>query len=488
MRTYQRAFFFLVDGAREDVFYDLVARGELPEIARYLVEPGTAARATTAFPSVTVAAYTPFLTGRYPGRSGVPGIRWFDREAYARHPFSLRRIRSYTGAESYLVDGDLVSDAPTLFELCGPSTAIFSGLSRGAGFFGNKALVRRIALALDYVRSGNVQGIDDAGRDYLLRSVDEDRRFVCHVTLAVDELSHRSSPFSERTRAAYHFVDRLIGETARRLAARGQLDSTLLCLSSDHGHADVVEHFDLEGLCEEHFARPLFHPHELRRWLSCDMACMVSGNGMGFLYLPDRERGWHHRPAGEAIEAEHASLLDALLAAPAIDQVAVRRSDGTVVVRSQRGQARIRQLADGRVTYGTTGGDPFGYPDTLCGTHDDRVLHAATFDSAYPDAPLQLVQCFEGARSGDVVVTAKPGFDLRARFERRPLQSGHGSLHRDHMRVPLLVSHPGAVDQPARTVDLYPTILELLGRQVPACDGRSLVAAPTLSAREGVAA
>ena len=38
----RRTFFFLVDGARVDVFEDLLRRGELPNVSRYLVEPGDA--------------------------------------------------------------------------------------------------------------------------------------------------------------------------------------------------------------------------------------------------------------------------------------------------------------------------------------------------------------------------------------------------------------------------------------------------------------
>jgi arylsulfatase A-like enzyme len=44
------------------------------------------------------------------------------------------------------------------------------------------------------------------------------------------------------------------------------------------------------------------------------------------------------------------------------------------------------------------------------------------------------------------------------------------------MRVPFAVNAPVA-DRPLRSVDAFPTILELLGRQAPGgIDGRSLVA------------
>src|SRR5262245_55174344 len=97
---YRKAFFFLLDGARADVFADLLARGDLPNISRHVAERGIASTATTSFPSVTISAYTPLLCGQFPGRANIPGLRWFDRRAYAQSPFSLRRFRVYLGLEA----------------------------------------------------------------------------------------------------------------------------------------------------------------------------------------------------------------------------------------------------------------------------------------------------------------------------------------------------------------------------------------------------
>jgi arylsulfatase A-like enzyme len=57
------------------------------------------------------------------------------------------------------------------------------------------------------------------------------------------------------------------------------------------------------------------------------------------------------------------------------------------------------------------------------------------------------------------------------------MQSCHGSLHREHMAVPFVTNHPVAdLTRVPRSVDAFPTILELLGRDVPAgIDGRSLL-------------
>ena len=77
--TTKTSIVLLVDGARADVMTDLLQKGELPSLQRYLVEPGSCRQAVTTFPSTTGPAYLPFLTGASPGQCNFPGIRWFDK-------------------------------------------------------------------------------------------------------------------------------------------------------------------------------------------------------------------------------------------------------------------------------------------------------------------------------------------------------------------------------------------------------------------------
>src|SRR5437660_761067 len=76
---HRRVVFVLIDGARHDVLRALLAQGDLPNLARWVIEPGGMTVGTTVFPSTTGVAYIPFLFGRYPGTADVPGIRWLDR-------------------------------------------------------------------------------------------------------------------------------------------------------------------------------------------------------------------------------------------------------------------------------------------------------------------------------------------------------------------------------------------------------------------------
>src|SRR5688572_2098317 len=137
---YDRAIFLMLDGARADVFRELLHAGALPNVARYLVEPGGAATATTVFPSVTGVAYAPYLTGVFPERSNLAGVKWLDREVYARRRLSVSRFRNYTGPGHFMMDRDLSKGVKTLFELLRPSRNIFGTISRGTGVHRNAFL------------------------------------------------------------------------------------------------------------------------------------------------------------------------------------------------------------------------------------------------------------------------------------------------------------------------------------------------------------
>ncbi|HZS40205.1 MAG TPA: alkaline phosphatase family protein, partial [Polyangia bacterium] len=468
-------FFFLLDGARIDLFREYLQKGDMPNIARYMIEPGSFRAATTVFPSVTGVAYIPYLTGLFPGRANIPGYRWFDRDRYQRRPVSLMRFRNYHGLGSYLMDRDLAKHARTLFELLRPSSNIFSGISRGTGVRRNAAYFRRVPAALKFFRTGSWEHIDRAGEQYLLRAARRRReRFTFHTTYSIDEYSHHDGPFSERARACYLDFDRVIGRLVHELRATGQLDSSLLVMGADHGHTEVHEHFDLEGFIEKRGLKTLYFPKQVKRWLGADAAVMVAGNGMGHIYLKGPDK-WTARPSADEHLERHPELVDELVNQPAVDHVIYRPDSSDVRVRSRRGEASVTLDGD-RVTYRVHGADPFGYPPLPeVMTRAEALERTANTD--YPDAPVQVAQVFESPRAGDFLVSSAPGYDLRARHnERIDYRSCHGTLHREHMTVPFAINHP-IVERTPRSVDAFPTILNLLGRPVPyGLDGVDLVA------------
>ena len=467
----RRCIFLLADGAREDLFRELLSSGRLPRIAEELVAVGSYVSAVTVFPSTTGPAYAPFLMGKFPGRCNLPGIRWLDRYRYASTIFSLDRMRSYVGIESLLFNRDISTRFKTMFEIVRrPSASILNEFTRGVSRGGNKTGLRGSILKAKANYDRSWDAVDRFGAERLLGVVENGGvEFVYCVFTAIDHYSHLYHPFHRKVLESYAFLDETVGRLVEVLRRRGELDDTLIVISSDHGLTATHTHFDSVGYLRERGYKTLYYPLVFRHWRDAEAATMISGNSMTHIYLKSPE-GWGRTTTYE----EAADLVSDLVEREGIDIVAGVDGECNVRIRSRRGEAAVRMDGEGFIRYTPLdGGDPFGYGPLPERMSLDEALRL-TSETPYPDAPLQLLQIFESPRSGDLVVSASVGYDLRSRFENPEHCSSHGSLARDHMMVPLVVNRPLRRGL-ARTADLFPTMLEHLGYPVPeGIDGESL--------------
>lgn len=499
---YARCLMLLADGARADCLEELLAAGALPHIARHLVARGGYAKGVTAFPSTTGPAYMPFLTGCLPATCNVPGIRWLDKRRYDRRgigrwwPFGQATgRRSYVGIETFRINGDMTPGIATLFSLLPRSYSIFNSVYRGIHRGGNLTRLMRIWYWYYAHLTDRWGFVDTAATAKLLRLIRRDFQFGFVVFPGIDEYAHLSDPRHPRTLAAYRAVDQAVGLAAERLQRMGRYDETLLMLVSDHGLSATHTHFCLNTFLEARGIRTFFYPLVYKR--RCVAANMMSGNGMTHLYFR-HAAGWD-RPIDESgITHLYPNLHDDLVAQVAVDIVATRSADGAIRIRSRRGAAWLclegsilhyvvekynqphRGGEGGAPAALPTGGatqapvnDPFGFPRLPTRMTSAEQL-AATIGTDYPDALYQLAHLFTSPRTGDIVISAAPGYDLRDKYEIPEHKASHGSLHREHMLVPVAASAPLPAG-PFRTVDLFPTILQYMGRAVPdGIDGRSL--------------
>ena len=468
------ALIVLADGARATAFEELLAAGDLPNVAEHVVGRGSQRRAASTFTSTTGPAHVPILTGCFAGAADVPGYRWFDRGAHRPGLWPGQWcLRSYNGPEAFLIDRDLSPRARTLYELTDDPVNVFGVLTRGVPG-GNSLFARRKAWLWPYIHYSQRWG---AAEPWAARGLveaarrDSELRFVAFP--GIDWFSHYVDPEGEGVRACYRTIDRAIGDAARELRRRGAYDDTLIVVCSDHGHTPVHTHYDLPVRLEDDFRiATAYHSRAVFKRDPEAVAC-VSGNGMAHVYL--RGGGWSGpAPARDEIDAGHPDLRPGLLAEPAVDLVITRDGEGGAWIESRRGLARLAEHADG-VRYGVEGDDPFGWPQ-LPGEMPWEQALELTFDSGHPDALVQIEQLFRSRRSGDVVVSAAPGWDLRERYEHPEHHSSHGALHAGHMLVPFAASEPLA-EGPMRTADVFSTVLDWLGREPPAgVDGVSRLA------------
>lgn len=459
----------LADGARADVFEQMLGSSELPEIEQHVTERGGFRRATSTFTSTTIPAHLPFLTGRFAGSANVPGYRWFDRDAHrAGLPPGPWCFRSYNGPESQFVDRDIDAEALTIFELAPQSINIFGAITRGTKRANNIGSTMKKRLWLDAHFREDYVTADEAARELLVDSLDRAAPFTFAVMPGIDWNSHYDDPFGDATYEAYRRLDRCVGAVARKLQRLGRYDDTLISVVSDHGHSPVNEHFDLAVRMEEdHDLRVAYH--SMRAWRTRSQAiCAVSGNAMAHVYVRN-ERGWAHPNGRGGIAAAAPGLIERLIDEPAIDLVITRYGSGAALIESDRGCGRVREVTgdDGEpaIEYEVYSQDPLGFNELPLQMSFEEAL-TLTADSGHPDALVQIAQLFRSPRTGDLVVSAETGFDLRDRFERPEHRSSHGALRSEHMSVPLAISEP-ILGEHMRTADVFNTTLDWLGINPP---------------------
>jgi arylsulfatase A-like enzyme len=473
MTSKRRVIYYLVDGAHADVLQELLQQGHLPNIKR-IADEGTSRIATTCFPSTTGPAYLPFLTGHFPGSLGITGIRWFDKFEFKRRRWRNRQaMRSYCGPQASLFNSDLPADKPTLLELLGRSYNVYNMITRGvpdAFDLGKKGK------SLLYLRAhflGRNHPVDHQGHARIMEMLHKgnDLDFLFAVFPSVDWDSHYYDIRDEQTIRAYKIVDQSVGELRAFLEEKGWWQQTLFLLSSDHGLTPTHTHFDLSDWLSAGGLSSLSHPFTWKKDPAA--AVSVSGNSFASVHLLQHEGDDVLREAA-LINHFGKSRLRELLQQRAVDFIIYRGSrPGALVVHNSMGKAIIQKNGAGYAYYPETA-DPLCLGADLR-AQDHRAALEITFDSLYPDGLVQAEQLFRSRRAGDLVVCAKKGYDLRDFWEIPAHHGSHGSLHREHMRVPLIYNQKGWAQHPARTADLFSTILHWMNKPIPSSEGNTLI-------------
>jgi hypothetical protein len=452
----------LADGLRPDSLRAAMERGDVPALAALRAE-GALHTVTTAFPSVTGVAYSPFLLGRFPGAVGLVGLRWYDR---------TRRIgplaghaRSYVGVDMCRLDSDLDPLPPTVFELLpndslGALSVIERGLPPGRRVARGASFAARAAWTHVLGRAAGWLAIDRDVGDALVARIRRERpRFVFAAFGGIDKASHAAGHDAPLARGALAIVDSVAARIRADAERDGRWRDLRLWVTSDHGHAPLTGHDDLARAIASLGFRVRAHPFVARP--GGDVAVMVSGNAMAHVYV---ELARRQRPGWAALRDRWDPLARFLLEREAVDLVLLAHMPSRIEVRSrQRGSAVIERRGD-RFSYLPADGDPLdlGLVENQCAAG----AWEATAHGDYPDAIVQIACLAGAARAGDIILSASPGWDFRDRYEPIPHRSSHGSLRRDHACVPLLIDQAPA-RAPRRTADVMPAALHALGVPVP---------------------
>jgi hypothetical protein len=451
----------VADGLTPDLLSAAIRAGEVPALAA-LADEGAHHVLTTVFPSVTGVGYIPMLTGVHPAEAGVPGLRWYDRSR--RLPAIFGRSRSYVGTQIRSINDDLSPTVPTAFERAGGAALGMEAVVT-RGLPAHRQLDRGFAHAARVIHAhvtGDVDRwlvLEEELAETLVRRIRQEKpRFVFAAFTSGDKAAHRGGGLAPGVMRSLRLVDRVVRAIREDAERNGRWSTMQLSVVSDHGHSAVHSHLDLAAELRENGVRVRSHP-----WTYPDRsqaAVMVSGNSMAHVYLGLDDRT---KQAWPALQNRWRAETEWLWTHTAVDLVAAQTSANAVAVWKQGQHGEISRTARG-YSYLHVDGDPLGIDsfEDLC----DEAVHERTLATDYPDSVAQLAHLVLAPRSGDLVISATPGWDLRRQYEPIDHVSSHGALHAAHMLVPL-VGNRRRKEMPRRTVDLHKFVLSGLGLRKP---------------------
>jgi len=458
--SYDRVVLMVAGGMKPDIVKGMIADGKLPNISEHIVDRGGVYNCTGSFPSTDGPSATPFVTGCFPGVCDLPGVKWFDRRIPANKVISMNRFRDYNGWGAYAMDHDLSKSVRTIFEYSKQAVNIFGMLNRGCGLVRDPAFFR---MRGGYERQGISGGINqalEAGFYWFSAAIRRETDFVLY---RLPSLSSVSIDDDGDVEMEYLRLDESVGRVAEMLKEKKMYDGSAIMLSSDYSLGLEKSSMDLSALLTSGY-RVSSSGRRARERDDSDIISLTSGTSMAHLYVKAGD-DWGDGRFFEDMESD--GLIDLLNSSDGIDIIAGRSRRGGVIVAGNNSRAHLIEDGDGRITYIAEAGDPFGL-SSVAEVMDSSDALRTTLGSKYPDGIMQVLQLFRSKRTGDLVLSADEGVSFAFGDG-----TTHGSLHADHISVPLMSSVPIS-SEIMRTSDAFALILDVLGIEIThAMDGRT---------------
>ena len=252
-----------------------------------------------------------------------------------------------------------------------------------------------------------------------------------------DSLAHHRGIAAQR-----RYVGILDGYVGEMFEAGGGMDLVLedyaVLVVSDHGHTPLLPE------------RPYVPLDGVLKGRTAVGARARLGPGVRMLAVPNGRAALVYLGGAEGRDA----VIEDLLGRRGVD-LAAHEDGGWVVVRKAGNELRFRP--------GVRPADPSGRSWELAGEPavlDLEISGDALRYGAYPDALERLWGSVRSPRSGDVVLSAAPGYtfgEVNGNFHK---ESDHGSLHADDSGV---FSIGVGFQAPRRITDIVPTLLAHFG-------------------------
>jgi len=213
--VYSKAVVLLFDGARYDVFKNLLRKGSLPNIERHLTSNGSFLKGYSSLSTTTGPAHIPFVYGIYPGTANVPGIRWFEKGAAKKGVVTNSGLRSYVGPSSFSMSSDIEKSYMPIYGHFSKSANVFSALDRGCSKIDSNRLQKSLCYMFAHY-TGRWEIVDDVAARSVKKYLSQGYDFVFAVFPAIDEITHLYYPKYEKVLKQYRRLDDVVGEDRKR--------------------------------------------------------------------------------------------------------------------------------------------------------------------------------------------------------------------------------------------------------------------------------
>jgi hypothetical protein len=443
----RRLLLAVIDGCKPSMLDRAIEQGEAPAL-KAIRERGTQVDSLcAAFPSVTPVCATSIATGVLQDRHRIAAMNWWKRDErrYVEYGSSFRAARKLGIARQltdtvYNLNGShLAADVPTVYEslddagvrTAGTTYLVYRGrhehrvsretaLTRLAGqlfrkpvmgprelfyadIFASRETGCRSQMGLPGIRdqhSGCV-GAWLAARDlydFLLLSLPDN-----------DTHSHKNGPHAQPVSiAAADGQIMRVAEAAGGLARF--LDTHAVIVCADHSHAPVEQRIDLRGAFGE--------------WAVAGESG-VTVDDAELALCPNQRAAMVYGLVEDARPTVVPRVVATARAIPGVDVIAYRDGDEGVIESPERGTLRFGpggDLKDARGNAWTASGD--------LAVIDGQISGGELRTPAYPDALRRVWAALTCATSGDVLLSAAPGFEFPDWGGAAHLGGGsHGSLH-----------------------------------------------------------
>ncbi len=496
--TNKRVLLLIIDALATRTAVPTLKLGGLPNLKK-LVDHGTwREESISIFPSLTPAATSTIITGKYPYQHEIFGFHWYDRQsgevAYHGDDFwmvaktgfaeffdgCLRKLNTTrlscdtlyqileregrkTACLNFLIyRGDQQHqariplwfswhpDVPFEQTINGPQTLFFGDLVDSLQQMEEDSPERKGGLLGRF-------GFNDQNTGRLLEHFAREDLFP-DFTIAYfpdhDYQAHEKG--LEEALPAVQQVDTHLGRFFDHYGgAEEALKKFYVVVTGDHSQSNVVAQKDDPGI-------------DLESLLS-EFPIAASGSWddpHALKICPDMRAAqiYHQNLNEEGLE----KLSSALLTDPRVDQVLWRQTDSFEVTTSDRGRLKFK-LVDKEPQALDSFGNGWKWEGDLRAV-DATIENGKLHYDAYPNAFERIVGGLEHDNSGDLWVTARPGYEFTTSDTSIHAGGGsHGSLHRLDSLSPLIVGgvEPDFPLPPqTRLVDVAPLCLRLLRSSV----------------------